>query len=673
MGRIRDRIAERRAQREAEREIEEQQKSEQQAQAKEIEATQKKQREAEQAMRKGKQAEADAEVREIEKQQATDEKAQAKEIAQAKSVQDKAEKKINAERNKTFEERRSEALHNIDRKIGKPNGDTKTQINNDTNEEADLYYANKKLDADTEQQATDIDDISEAIKANNAFVANIEEMRKSLTPEQRAAFDNLDTNEDRAEYLRKIGKKVIPEDIYNRTADTNKLTENGRESRYDYETARSETSPLVDMIHSGNSFVDAYRNTYQRPTAPEYDPRRERALNWQKAIIALGQLGGLISDFKNVGKGGIVYARDMGKTQMDAADNAIDELRAAYSNSYNRYVEADKAYLDGLYEAYKTDAQQRINTGKELAKKFNIDQSYSYADADNALALARIRANRSRASAKGQNPNWYEDIPVYGRDRSGNQILLHLTKNNAKNLKDLALAQFYNDENALRDFLAKYADDTYSDLTGFSLAELNAINSDSSLSEEEKQMAKRQVIDKLFAGSDKQSPRRLANNIIQKNPMYGIDWAIKTGNKQVMDYAEAYGGLPAGSLSIGAEDRIDIVKRITNTFDENERIAVREQLRRTPLNDLLTIYEERIGQPYVLGGGQDGTRSDFELPPKPNEEPRVIKVGDNYYYYDDESKKTKLTPAEIELIKKLHIEPEEQPNNSDDDDDLPNL
>lgn len=652
MGRIRDRIAQRRAQRAEEAEIEEQLKSDEAKQAADIKAT----------------AQSVEEAR--------------KRIEQSKPKEQPTEQTKQEVKKQPKQEQqplRRFATPEVDQKIKANTPSSQSQFSEqaqqsdrDLQDEINVDNSIRQLDKDAQVQAKGLKEVGDDIEYQKARNILIKDAYDHLTDDQKKVFNTYDNDEDRVKYLDSLGvgvedkedKSNLAERVWNKGEDKRTLNEYGKQRNYDYQTAGEQTSPLVDMIHSGNSFVDAYRSVYARPQAPEYDPKREKALNWQKAIVALGKLGGIIADTVQMSNGGRIMLKPQGQTEIDHIDSAINSLRNEFASQYASYLEADKLYLKGLYDAYKTDAQQRINTGKEMAKKFDIDKSYSYADAETAKELATIRARKGVGRSGTNN---MVRVAVYGRDNNKNQNLIYISKNELPIFTGLMSAQFVNDKSALFDFLTKYGKDLDGKLHGFSLENLHKIQNDPDLTDEEKKLAKDEIISRLFSNSsDEYKIREYVQKYFKDNPYYCVDWAVKTGNKQAMDYAEAYGGLPAGSLSLGAEDRIDIINRIVDTFPSEERIQVRETLRKVPLTELAQIYQDRTGDIYQTGGNGEGTRTQTELPQDDDENPKVIKIGDNYYFYDDPQHKTPLTKNEVELLKKAGAIKDDNPKNNND-------
>ncbi len=123
----------------------------------------------------------------------------------------------------------------------------------------------------------------------------------------------------------------------------------------------------TDRMQDGRSVLTQYLALNKRPEAPDYDERRERALRWQRGIQLMGQLAGLIGDSRTGGRGGVTYVRDMGKQNDDYIANEIGKVRQAYADQVNQYIEADKLWRKGAYDAWAEDTKRQWEyAGKAL-------------------------------------------------------------------------------------------------------------------------------------------------------------------------------------------------------------------------------------------------------------------------------------------------------------------
>lgn len=320
----------------------------------------------------------------------------------------------------------------------------------------------KQLKADEEKQREEIEAVQEQQRdAEQTIQSNTQDNSAKPTEQNLVTQQTEQTPTD---------KPNIAQSVYDKGINKQTLDELGHQKGYDYASAKEQTPSLVDMIHSGNSFVDAYRKTHVRPTEPEYDAKREKALRWQQAMISLGKLGGIISDTVAANSGSpIIYDKSQGQAETDYIGSQIKGIRDTFSNQYATYLDADKMYLNGLYDAYKLDNQERIRTGKDLAKKFDLDQTYKYSDLDSAIDVAKARmANRGR----GKN----------GRDYSitatvGNYPVTFADKYQYDAFVDAITGYYFSPSKVnavtLKDFIREYGYDTSSiNLQNMSISEL---------------------------------------------------------------------------------------------------------------------------------------------------------------------------------------------------------
>ncbi len=321
---------------------------------------------------------------------------------------------------------------------------------------------------------------------------------------------------------------------------------------FNNDRASSEIYNFIDNgIFGGTPEADAYRKTHTPPTEPEYDPRREKALNWQKAIIALGKLGGVIHDTKTVQNGGFVFEKPQGEKEMSVIDTHINNLKQTFAKQYSDYLTMDKEYRNGLYTAYKNDLErQRKITEKMIPQyKDTWKESISW-----GKLTPRDAANVARRGGSGS-----EDANIlftaYGTDSDRFPNHFWVTPKQEKSLNETAVGIFMTDRNALRDVLRNFAENgdyvLGTDITHLTDEQLNA----------------------LLAKSDQMSVRGALMGLMKKYPSIATQYLIQSGNPAFMRKCELYAGVDAGTFSIGEEEKIWLANALAHIRPEAERLS----------------------------------------------------------------------------------------------------
>lgn len=328
-------------------------------------------------------------------------------------------------------------------------------------------------------------------------------------------------------------------------------------------------------LYGTNPVAASFIATHEKPVAPEYDPRREKALNWQKAIVALGKLGGVIHDVKTVGDNGIVNVKPQGKEEMDAIDTNIAKLKSIYSSQYNTYIEADKAYRKGLYEAYKQDEANKLSYNKALMPLYseNIMDSYRWSQMSEAQKRAAMASNSRRAAQKGM-----MRIVIPDNDGSGVPNVINVTKDEwDKYITKSANSLFAKDPTAMKQAIIKFAEDGLFNIEGYN----PSIDG----------------VEKLFTELDQNTLRENFFKFIKENPTYAFEWACDTHNLPFMRIIEGYCGVPEGSFTADSKDRDYLIYKLTQRFGS----FTAADYRRFNMETLVTAFENEYNKPFVSG------------------------------------------------------------------------
>lgn len=479
--------------------------------------------------------------------------------------------------------------------------DTWTSASEIHNEGADAL---SKSNADGIQEYN-TDGIFQKFNAANDAKFRNEQIIQNFTPEQKTAYNKLTTDEAKNKYLYDIYRKYsldtdtdtpgvatgyddtedktnYADAVYKDSIGRNKTNQQGSSSSSstNFNNMIDPKKGILNIIENGiygdTPLADEYQEINPEPVAPTYDPRREKALQWQKAIVSLGKLAGVISDVKTVNRNGIVNQKEQGTTELNAIDAGIANLRATFAQQYDDYLEADKLYRKELYQAYRQDIANKRDIAKSLIPQYkeSWSDSYGFSDADNLAVLRRIKAGRAASPDKMQ--RWQQTFPyfVYGTDETGRQISIPLTEDGIKNLNAKAISLAFTSDEVLSSALRKYANDFAYDLDGVDISKLSSSDDDVVNAEIGKILENNEAKNKVRASFQKwlKDYPLIASELLNHCTS---DVNTITSWKAA---CEEYGNLPKGTLSCDDEDYLFMVDRITAAYEEEDRQEARRIL-----------------------------------------------------------------------------------------------
>lgn len=480
-----------------------------------------------------------------------------------------------------------------------------------TKDRLDYLKKNALLEGEDEQETPDTftsaEDINDMVtpdkskykwsfenKVNGDFTR--QQIVQNMSQAQKAVYDSLGSEEEKDKYLYNIANvdsatpSVIPTGIDNDNPSRKNYAEEVNSNMQGVNTTNqhgssSSTSTNFDKMNNGSSSIsniiengiyggtplaDAYKEINPEPVAPEYDPRREKALQWQKAIVSLGKLAGVIHDVNTVNNNGIVNQKAQGEQELSAIDAGISNLRSTFAQQYNDYLEADKLYRKELYQAYRQDIANKKELAKSLIPQYKESwaDSMSFGDADN---LAKLRAVNGRRQAASKTIELHPyDAPRY--DENGIYSPILISEKAIKNLDSVAVAHAFSDPNIFRIALNKYAKDLAYDINGVDIDKL------SNGTKEEVD----QQINIVLANQDKFKVRERFQQMLTKFPHIAAVLLNESADNKTSTMwrgmLEKAGGLIPGTLSTRDQDFEYLVQAIAKAYPEEEQLTAMRNL-----------------------------------------------------------------------------------------------
>lgn len=327
----------------------------------------------------------------------------------------------------------------------------------------------------------------------------------------------------------------VRSDMEDNAVTVGNKTENALESAttYNENKALNYITPMVDVMYGLFPEAEQYVKNNPVPTSPEYDKRREKALIFKDAIGAIGRLGSVIHDVKTLKDDGVVFAKDMGKTEHTETEKSIANLKNTFATQYDNYLEADKLYRKELNAAIKNDIANRKSITEKLIPQFKeqYTKNISYTSRP---TLDEFRMRRAARYAVGAKEHYVTEY-TRGRDNSGQLNNFKLTTNERYALRENAIGILQSNS----DYLEMFYNHIKNSLHFY----------------ESKGNLEKDIIESLRKIPDSTSPREATQKIL--NGKYGTavayQFLVDIGDPQMISMCEVAGGYAPGSISAGRE------------------------------------------------------------------------------------------------------------------------